>query len=245
MCILERVPFKPPEPTEEEKAAAYRATKLDLDPPPHLAKALLGEDELHVRYLRRPPLRTPYNKVVSGVLDRITEIEPVSAKGERRTVGLAIDATGVGRGIRDMIREELSRLDPEVSPHIRLTSINVTGGNQVTMQGGFYGVPKRDLISAGIIALQDERLRIGKDVENRDVLIKELLDYRMTINLKTGHDTYEPWREGEHDDLLFAVCMAAWASDRFRPLHMAKKPKGFGQGPRPRKRPWYGRTYSS
>jgi hypothetical protein len=62
-------------------------------------------------------------------------------------------------------------------------------------------------------------LRIGENVENRDVLIKELLDYRMTINIKTGHDTYEPWREGQHDDLLFAVCMAVWASDKLRPLH--------------------------
>jgi len=42
-------------------------------------------------------------------------------------------------------------------------------------------------------------------------LMEELLGYRIKINLQTGHDSYQPWREGGHDDLLFAVCLSAWA----------------------------------
>src|SRR5829696_9764656 len=32
-------------------------------------------------------------------------------------------------------------------------------------------------------------------------LMEELLGYRININLQTGHDSYQPWREGGHDDL--------------------------------------------
>ena len=32
----------------------------------------------------------------------------------------------------------------------------------------------------------------------------------MKIDPKTAHDSYEHWREGDHDDLVLAVSMAAW-----------------------------------
>jgi len=87
----------------------------------------------------------------------------------------------------------------------------VTGGNRVTRNGEFIGVPKRDLISAGLIALQDGRLKIPTTIPETETLKQELLDYRVRITLRSGHDTYEPWREGDHDDLLFALCLAVWA----------------------------------
>ena len=32
------------------------------------------------------------------------------------------------------------------------------------------------------------------------------------MNLKTAHDSYEAWREGDHDDLVLSVGMAVWAA---------------------------------
>jgi hypothetical protein len=32
----------------------------------------------------------------------------------------------------------------------------------------------------------------------------------MRIDLTTGHDSYGQWREGQHDDLVLAVALAAW-----------------------------------
>jgi hypothetical protein len=30
------------------------------------------------------------------------------------------------------------------------------------------------------------------------------------VNLATGHDSYEAWREEAHDDLVLAVSLACW-----------------------------------
>jgi hypothetical protein len=35
--------------------------------------------------------------------------------------------------------------------------------------------------------------------------------YRKKDNIATANTQFEPWREGEHDDLLFALCLAGWA----------------------------------
>lgn len=37
-----------------------------------------------------------------------------------------------------------------------------------------------------------------------------LLDHRDPLPTKTAHDSYEAWREGDHDDLVIAVAMACW-----------------------------------
>jgi hypothetical protein len=153
-------------------------------------------------------LRTSYEKIAAGVVDRLHKLEPVGAFGERREIGLCVDATGVGRAVVDMLYGEISRRPG--GPRIHFWPVVVTGGNRVTRQGSYLAVPKRNLITAGVVALQSGRLKIGAEVENRDVLIQELRDYRLKINVR-GHDTYEPWREGAHDDLLFSMCLAAWA----------------------------------
>jgi hypothetical protein len=43
------------------------------------------------------------------------------------------------------------------------------------------------------------------------VLEEELANYRLKQNIATGHVAFEPLREGQHDDLLFAVCLGCWA----------------------------------
>ena len=48
------------------------------------------------------------------------------------------------------------------------------------------------------------------------MLKEELLNFKMKINVATGHDSYEAWREGEHDDLVLAAALAVWAADRKR-----------------------------
>jgi hypothetical protein len=167
-----------------------------------------GSHELHIPYLTRPPLRTSYEKIAIGVVDRLHKLEPVGAFGERREIGLCVDATGVGRAVVDMLAAELTRRPG--GPSVHFWPVVVTGGNRVTRQGAYLAVPKRNLITAGVVALQSGRLKIGAAVENREVLIRELRDYRLKINVR-GHDQYEPWREGAHDDLLFSMCLAAWA----------------------------------
>ena len=64
------------------------------------------------------------------------------------------------------------------------------------------------------------------DVPEREQLMEELLDYRMKISLQTGHDSYQPWREGGHDDLLFALCLATWASGYTKRSHPSEAIEG-------------------
>jgi hypothetical protein len=76
-------------------------------------------------------------------------------------------------------------------------------------------VPKRDLISATLVLLQNGRLKIADALPLKDVLVKELLNFRVKINISTSHDSYEAWREGDHDDLVLSVAMACWVGERF------------------------------
>jgi hypothetical protein len=46
-------------------------------------------------------------------------------------------------------------------------------------------------------------------------LVKELLNFRVKINISTAHDSYEAWREGDHDDLVLSVALACWAGERY------------------------------
>jgi len=49
------------------------------------------------------------------------------------------------------------------------------------------------------------------------------------INLATGHDSYEAWREGDHDDLVLAVAMACWTGERY--LRKGTHCRGRASGP--------------
>ena len=42
-----------------------------------------------------------------------------------------------------------------------------------------------------------------------DTLIQELSNFKVKITTK-GNDTYEAWREGQHDDLVLSVALACW-----------------------------------
>ena len=70
-------------------------------------------------------------------------------------------------------------------------------------------MPKKDLVFPAVAAFQQGRIRIGK-VQDRDALVNELRNYKRTTNIATGNMAFEPWRESDHDDLLFAVCLSLW-----------------------------------
>ena len=46
------------------------------------------------------------------------------------------------------------------------------------------------------------------------MLEEELKNYRLKQNLGTGNAGFEPLRQGQHDDLLFATCLGEWAWER-------------------------------
>jgi hypothetical protein len=166
--------------------------------------------EYHVRHLERPALGTSYVDVVERV------IELLKSLGDEELV-LAVDMTGVGRPVADMLKARLNEwLEQDRDVYLNTAWITITGGDSVTKaEGGGIRVPKRDLASAPLVLMQNKQLKIAEGLQLSDTLKRELLNFKVKINIATGHDSYEAWREGDHDDLVLAVAMACWCGERY------------------------------
>ena len=166
----------------------------------YTALAILAYDELEsaprytASYLHRFPLGTSYADVIAGVRD------VVSTSPLRGDLRLVADATGVGAPILEALRR--AALDP--------IGVKIHGGHSVSRDDddGSYRVPKRDLVSVVTMLLEGERLKIPARLPQAAVVINELETFRAKITLD-GHDTYESWREKDHDDLVLAIACAA------------------------------------
>lgn len=165
-----------------------------------IAAVELLPPELHLRHLERLPLGTPYPAVVTHV--RTLLATPPLHAGTL----LVIDQTGVGRAVFDLFAQG------GMAPF----GVTLTGGDAVNREGRRYRVPKRDVVGVLVALFQTGRLKVAAGLAEAETLVNELLHFRMTINLATGHDSYEAWREGIHDDLVFAVGLACWLAGQLR-----------------------------
>jgi hypothetical protein len=126
---------------------------------------------------------------------------------------LVVDQTGVGPFGLDPLRQ--AGLDP--------IGIVIHGGDAVSHPASdVYRVPKRDIAGTVNVLLESHRLRIADALPDAAVLRAELENFRVKININTGHDSYgagsaEGWREGEHDDLVLAVGIALWLGESHPP----------------------------
>jgi hypothetical protein len=156
-----------------------------------------AEVPLAVRHLERFELGTKYTDVVDGVASLVRS-EPL----RYMPAVLLVDKTGVGAAV----------LDSFTHAGLGTVAITLHGGSSVTRdpQRAGFRVPKRDLITVTQVLLQNGRLRVASGLPEAETLKKELLNFRVKIDPKTAHDSYEHWRESEHDDLVLAVSMAAW-----------------------------------
>ena len=126
---------------------------------------------------------------------------------------VAVDSTGVGRGVVDILR----------SMGVEFTPVTITSGHtQGTRPGGYKTVPKPDLIWSMVAAMQSGWIKIAPGLEHADALRDELLNYRLKVNINTGYTGFEPLREKEHDDLVLALGMCLYSAvpkDKGKMLH--------------------------
>jgi hypothetical protein len=200
-----------------EKTVVPPATALFAPVGKEPSNRLVEGDIVHdLVYLKRPKLGTPYDTIAKRVADLICELEPQGAFGELGQVTLSVDGTGVGRGICDLLDSELKRrgASSKSTPRVDFRRVSVTGSNTTLKRpdrsNGYWSVPKRDLVFPAVAAFQQGKIRIAKDIRDREALVHELKNYRRTTNIATGNLAFEPWRESDHDDLLFAVCLSLW-----------------------------------
>ncbi|MCC6536002.1 MAG: hypothetical protein IT162_00525 [Bryobacterales bacterium] len=147
-----------------------------------------------VHHLERIPLRTPYPDVVA----RVRELKFHEAYSQN--LEILMDSTGVGAAVRDMLN----------AAHLkcRVTGITLTGGERVLLSPGLYHVPRHDLLINLRVLLEKQMLEIAATGPQAEALRAEL---------------YRWGQRSAHDDLVFAVALAAWKAGG-QPLHQLHGP---------------------
>ena len=130
---------------------------------------------LRLRYLERIPLGTPYPDVVARVR-QITRSKDLEGR-----CSAAVDATGAGRPVVDLLRE--ADLGCTILPVV------LTGGHTEGMDQGYYTVPKRDAITGLQVLLQKGELRIAAGLPLGETLVKEMMDMRVKTTA-LGHEQF-------------------------------------------------------
>jgi hypothetical protein len=180
--------------------------------------------QLHVRHIERLPLGMSYVDQVEHIKALVESDEmqshyvattggfgadwddPWARRRAKEPPGLAVDATGAGRPVVNMLR----------SRGLELDAITLHGGDSQSFKDGYTRLPKRDLVGLLQVNLQSGWLKVAQELELAETLRQELLNFKMKLDPRTAHDSYSHWRENEHDDLVLATGMAAWAAVKER-----------------------------
>ncbi len=164
-----------------------------------------GEDEeaqatqtaYHLRHLERVDLGTRYPAIIARVVGLLAT-SPLSQESP-----LVVDRTGVGAAVVDMFTA--AGADPR--------AITIHGGDTVIREDRHDRVPKRELVGSLIAIQQSGRLQTAAGLTLWPTLVNELVNFQLKVNIASGHDSYEAWRESVHDDLVLATAMACWYAE--------------------------------
>jgi hypothetical protein len=153
-----------------------------------------------VLHLLRWPLGTPYTTIIDDLAQMLAR-QPLAASLDGST--LVVDATACGAPIVAMIRK--AELPVKIIP------ATIQGGHAVSfLPGGGRSVPKKDLVGTMQALLQADRFKIAPALPDAALLGRELQHFRVKVQLTNGNETYDNWREREHDDLVLSVALACW-----------------------------------
>ena len=101
---------------------------------------------------------------------------------------LAVDHTGVGRPVVDMLRK--SGVKGTLRP------VTITAGHAASQDGrGGWLVPKKDLVGTMQVLLQQRRLQVAPELAEADTLVRELLGFEVKVTA-AANETFGAWREG-------------------------------------------------
>jgi hypothetical protein len=179
-----------PAPDIGEAQAEAPTANRPAKPLPHFA----------VRHLNRWQLGTPYPAIVA-------DVAALLAADPLKRCTLCVDATGVGRAVIDLFRQ--AKLPARLSP------ITITAGHSASLAGDGWHVPKKDLVAIMQTLLQGRRLGIARRLPEAETLKRELAAFRVKVTA-AANETFEAWRERDHDDLVFAMALPLWYAARGR-----------------------------
>ena len=91
-------------------------------------------------------------------------------------------------------------------------SVLITGGaGENRSDDGIWRLAKTELVGTLQVAMQTNKLKVAKKLPLIATFVEELENFKMRTPVLKPDD--EVWREGQHDDLVFAVGIASWWAD--------------------------------
>jgi hypothetical protein len=148
-----------------------------------------------VRHLERIPLGTPYPQVAARLVALFENAPLVGAT-------LVVDETGVGRPVVDLLRT--------MPIKAALHPLTITSGSRARLEPtGRWRVAKKLLIANVRALLASGRLKVADGLPAAALLLRELVDFRVTITAK-ANKKFGAGTRGGHDDLVLALTLAVW-----------------------------------
>ena len=149
---------------------------------------------LVVTMAERIALGTPYLEVSRRVAAVAREC---GSRGGRSL--LAVDTTGVGAAVLEMLRQEsLGKT--------YLLPVLITDGDREQCVNGQWRVPKKDLVAVVTGRLERRELGVAAGVRASE-LVEEMRGFGVKVK-GGGGERYE----GKRDDLVIGLCLAVWAA---------------------------------
>jgi hypothetical protein len=119
-------------------------------------------------------------------------------------VFLAVDATGVGKPVVEMIDR------PDLA--VELIQVLITCGHAFTRPAyDLWHLAKVQLVGTVQAALSSGRLKVAAELPLAATLVQEMKDFKARVT-PAGHEVFEG-RVGRHDDLLLAVAVAMFVAE--------------------------------
>lgn len=178
---------------------------LEWELPPKNKRVRTWRADYRNTTLKRWRLGTPYLDIIDQVM-KFTAALPERCKNPL----LVVDATGVG----EAVVEAAVRQFREAKMRGSYVAVTITGGNAVTNNGNArWSVAKKQLASHMQVVMGSRRLHVAAQLPERPTLLRELETFTVKITA-AGNESFESWRERDHDDLVLAVALAVWAAER-------------------------------
>jgi hypothetical protein len=146
-----------------------------------------------VRHVERVPLGTPY-PVVADRIAAVAGAAGANLAHDAGSIPIAIDATGVGRAVVDLLRER--GLEP--------IAVTLTSGRHVRRSGSNITIPRATFLQPLVAAVETGRLRVAP-CPHAAALVDELAALR-----QQGADAIQGRGAGHHADLCSALALALW-----------------------------------
>ncbi len=159
---------------------------------------------LRLKYLDRVPLEASYPEIVTRI-STLLEAPEIKDGETCGTPDVILDVTGSGKAIIELFkRAEIKAV---------LVKIVGAGAEEDEHEANDWRVPKVELVGALRVVYEAERLKMAKGLDLVKTLVRELGEFKMRPPRIDPKDP-ESWREGQFDDLVFAVALAVWRASR-------------------------------